>query len=259
MTWYEKEQPTPFDSQPMEGLWYLDGDQVAREIGRDWTKGQKFPLIVFPSKVECDIWPTGNPEVIAIVHLFGEMDLPFGVDRDAAFDSANDIAEQVGYFANRVGDDTIEVWGHDSSEHYKVVFDNEAHRMVNVVPVIEERTPKPVQPLLDDETKSKLPKLYTNEDIGLDAPALVKFFTPDSNWTWYASEGSVIEANRYSNAEEGEQDFLMFGLVIGFEIELGYFSLKELQEARGPMGLPIERDRYFEPKTLRELQETHSR
>ena len=51
-------------------------------------------------------------------------------------------------------------------------------------------------PLLDQESRKKLPKLYENEDKGLDAHALVKFFTPDSNWTWYASEfdgvGGVI-------------------------------------------------------------------
>ncbi len=81
------------------------------------------------------------------------------------------------------------------------------------------------------------------EELGLEALAQVKFFTPDSNWTWYASEF------------DGEDIF--FGLVVGFEIELGYFSLSELEAARGPLGLPIERDRYFEPTTLRQLKELH--
>jgi hypothetical protein len=35
----------------------------------------------------------------------------------------------------------------------------------------------------------------------------VKYFTPDSNWTWYASEF------------DGEDTF--FGPVAGFEVELG--------------------------------------
>ena len=77
--------------------------------------------------------------------------------------------------------------------------------------------------------------------VGLEAIAPVKFFTPDSNWTWYASEF------------DGEDIF--FGLVSGLEVELGYFSLKELQEVRGPLGLQIERDLYFEPRTLKELLE----
>lgn len=94
--------------------------------------------------------------------------------------------------------------------------------------------------LLPKEIRSKLPALYAGEELGLDALALVKFFTPDSNWTWYASEFDDTDT--------------FFGLVIGFEAELGYFSLSELSEARGPLGLPLERDLYFKPKTLRELE-----
>jgi hypothetical protein len=50
-----------------------------------------------------------------------------------------------------------------------------------------------------------------------------------------------------------EVDFRFFGLVDGHEKELGYFLLSELEEVRGPMGLPIERDLYFKPKTLEEI------
>lgn len=97
--------------------------------------------------------------------------------------------------------------------------------------------------LLPKEIREKLPPLYANEEIGLAALALVKFFTPDSNWTWYGSEF------------DGEDTF--FGLVSGFEVELGYFLLSELDEARGLLGLPIERDLHFEPKTLQELLDMH--
>jgi hypothetical protein len=38
-----------------------------------------------------------------------------------------------------------------------------------------------------------------------------------------------------------------FGVVCGLEREYGYFNLEELQGLRGPLGLPLERDRYFEP------------
>ena len=99
--------------------------------------------------------------------------------------------------------------------------------------------------LLDPESREKLPAFYSGEDLGLMAVALVKFFTPDSNWTWYASEF------------DGED--LFFGLVSGFEVELGYFSLSELQSVKGSLGLPIERDLYFEPKTLEELIAQHKR
>jgi hypothetical protein len=97
--------------------------------------------------------------------------------------------------------------------------------------------------LLPDELRQLLPPLYANEELGLDAKAVVKYFTPDSYWTWYASEF------------DGED--LFFGLVSGHEIELGYFNLSELAQVRGPMGLPIERDLYFKSKTLGELKQEH--
>lgn len=109
----------------------------------------------------------------------------------------------------------------------------------------EFETPPTGENLLDKASREKLPPLYSGEEKGLDALAQVKFFTPDSNWTWYASE---------FDAED-----IFFGLVSGLEVELGYFSLKELQEAHGPLGLPIERDLHFDPKTLRELIEKHKR
>jgi hypothetical protein len=92
--------------------------------------------------------------------------------------------------------------------------------------------------LLTKENREALPKLYSNEKVE-DPVAVVKFFTPDSNWTWYATEF--------------DGDDLFFGLVDGFERELGYFSLAELTATRGPLGLPIERDRYFKPTPLSEL------
>jgi len=68
--------------------------------------------------------------------------------------------------------------------------------------------------------------------------------SPAAYPTWYASEF------------DGED--ILFGLVSGFEVELGYFSLSELESVRGPLDLPIERDLYFEPKTLRDLREYHN-
>ena len=107
----------------------------------------------------------------------------------------------------------------------------------------QEMIPPTGENLLDDETRDKLPPLYSGEEQGLDALAQAKLFTPDAQWTWYASEF------------DGED--LFFGLVSGFEVELGYFSLKELKEVKGPMGLPIERDLYYEPKSQKELMELH--
>lgn len=93
--------------------------------------------------------------------------------------------------------------------------------------------------LLTQELKAKLPPLYASEN-DKDPMIQCKFFTPDSSWTWYAIEF------------DGTDTF--FGLVDGFEEELGYFSLSELQSVRGKLGLPIERDRYFKPCRLSEIK-----
>ena len=42
--------------------------------------------------------------------------------------------------------------------------------------------------LLTKADRRALPPLGANEELGLAALARVKFFTPASSWTWYASE-----------------------------------------------------------------------
>ena len=97
--------------------------------------------------------------------------------------------------------------------------------------------------LLPKEIAATLPPIDSTEAKGLDAIAHVKFFTPDGHFTWYASEF------------DGEDSF--FGFVSGDEPELGYFSLAELRELRGKLGLPVERDRSFKPTPLREIMLDH--
>jgi hypothetical protein len=94
--------------------------------------------------------------------------------------------------------------------------------------------------LLTKEIRKRLPPLYATEETPLEEKmAQVKFFTPDSSWTWYAVEF------------DGEDIF--WGWVQGFEEEFGTFSLTELQSVRGKLGLPVERDWFFEPTPLKEL------
>ena len=99
--------------------------------------------------------------------------------------------------------------------------------------------------LLPKEIRETLPALYSQDGKGGKAVVFVKFFTPSSSWTWYATEGEPV-----LNDKGAEMDFRFFGLVDGLKKELGYFVLSELEEVRGPMGLPIERDLYWQPKTL---------
>ena len=93
--------------------------------------------------------------------------------------------------------------------------------------------------LLTEELKKQLPHLAST-DGEPNKTAVCKFFDPCGSWTWYVVEGELLE----------DGDWLFFGLVDGFEKEWGYFSLGELQNVRGPLGLGIERDIYFQPKTV---------
>lgn len=97
--------------------------------------------------------------------------------------------------------------------------------------------------LLTKEVLKRAPPLYANEfkEPG-DVPVVAKFFTPWANWTWYMTE--------YDPEQE-----LAFGFVRGHANELGYFSLKELREVRGPAGLRVERDRHFSGYTLADVME----
>src|ERR1700680_3580021 len=95
--------------------------------------------------------------------------------------------------------------------------------------------------LLTAELRHKLPRLYAQEGVE-DPMVYIKFFTPDSNWTWFVTEG-----------EPDDEDFRFFGYVIGHEREWGYFVLSEREGVRGPLDLPIERDLHFTPKPFSEI------
>lgn len=114
--------------------------------------------------------------------------------------------------------------------------------------------------LLTKELCGNIPELYSQEAVG-DPVLVAKFFTPDSNWTWYVIEGSVLVTvhdgdpvhEPLTEYEDGNE-VLFFGLVDGFEAELGYFLFSELQSARGPLGLEIERDMSWWPIPLSEVE-----
>jgi hypothetical protein len=89
--------------------------------------------------------------------------------------------------------------------------------------------------LLTEELRAQLPRLYSQEN-NEDPVVHCKFFTPWSNWTWFATEGA-----------QEDDEFLFFGYVIGLEEEWGYFALSEMEAVRGPGGLTIERDIHFTP------------
>lgn len=82
-----------------------------------------------------------------------------------------------------------------------------------------------------------IPDLYQTERT-INPTCHIKLFTPDSIFTWY-----IIEISK-------EDKSTCYGYVIGFENELGYFSLKELETVKGNLGLRVERDISFKPTAL---------
>ena len=95
--------------------------------------------------------------------------------------------------------------------------------------------------LLTKGLEERFSKLGCQDGKGDSAIIIAKFFTPWTNWTWWATE-FMPEEN------------LFFGLVQGLEVELGYFSLEELQSIRGVGGLGIERDLHWRECMIGEIR-----
>ena len=74
-----------------------------------------------------------------------------------------------------------------------------------------------------------------------DPLAVIKLFTPDSSWNWFILE------------YDGQD--ICFGLVAGHDTEFGDFSLREIEAARGPLGVQPERDLWFCPTPVTQLPE----
>ena len=98
--------------------------------------------------------------------------------------------------------------------------------------------------LMTKELGDKIPAIGANENVEDhdDVLAPAKLFSPYTGWRWYITEW---------DPETG----LCFGLVEGFETELGYFSLDELAEATVFGSVPaVERDLYWKPMTIGEIR-----
>ena len=98
--------------------------------------------------------------------------------------------------------------------------------------------------LLTQEIRDTLPPLYNSEqlyDVSKEAVAVVKFFSPYSQWTWYAIEFDGVDT--------------FWGLVDGFEMEYGYFSYSELEAVSVFGGVPaVERDCHWSPRPVKEIE-----
>ena len=92
--------------------------------------------------------------------------------------------------------------------------------------------------LLTKEIKEKAQKQF-DDGSDMEQKVVAKYF--GGSWTWYLM-----------NLDPEDSDYA-WGIVDGFAVEMGSFSMRELQSIKLPLGLGIERDRYFEPVKASEL------
>ncbi|MBN1321238.1 MAG: DUF2958 domain-containing protein [Thermoleophilia bacterium] len=102
------------------------------------------------------------------------------------------------------------------------------------------------QMLLPAELEAKMPALYSQENV--DDPVIVAhYFNPAGQGDWYIYEG-----------QREDDDFTMFGWGgVGDpeDYELGYSSLAEMAAVKGPLGIGIERDKFWTPAPLSQVKE----
>lgn len=91
--------------------------------------------------------------------------------------------------------------------------------------------------LLTKELEQRFAQVGCQDGKDVDALVIARYFSPASNWTWYATEYRP-------------HDRCFFGYVCGFAKEWGYFSLDEMEESQRRPGW-VERDLWFREKPLR--------
>ena len=96
--------------------------------------------------------------------------------------------------------------------------------------------------LLTKKITEQAQKQYKKSNNIDDQMIVAKFFNPWGDWTWYLM-----------NLHE-DKDYA-WGIVDGFAVEMGSFSMSELQSTKLPLGLGIERDILFQPIQARQLWE----
>ncbi len=96
-----------------------------------------------------------------------------------------------------------------------------------------------MQKLVTKEIEAAIKKTPYGSTDGVnidDKKVIARYFNPCGAGTWYVLEDSMF-------FEEGNDQQIVFGAVtLGYGLELGDFSIKELNEMRLPFGLHIERD-----------------
>lgn len=99
--------------------------------------------------------------------------------------------------------------------------------------------------LLTKEILKKFEKVGDQSEVS-DPLIIAKFFNPCGGQTWWLSE-------------YWPDDKIFYCYVTGMAFdEWGTISLDEIESFKGPMGLGIERDRWFDAKRFSEIKEVQA-
>ncbi len=97
--------------------------------------------------------------------------------------------------------------------------------------------------LLTRELEERFAAVGSQQNVA-DSIVVAKFFNPVGEGTWFATE-----------YDPDHRMFFGFVSIFGdHSDESGYFSLDELEQYRGPLGLGIERDLHWDEKRLSEAK-----
>ena len=93
--------------------------------------------------------------------------------------------------------------------------------------------------LITDKIAEQAEKQY-DEGSDMEQKVVAKYFDPMGSWKWFLMN-------------KKKDDSYCWGIVKGFEVEMGSFSIDELESIKLPFGLGIERDTLFEPMKAKDV------
>ena len=111
------------------------------------------------------------------------------------------------------------------------------------------------------EALAKTPYGSTDGTPKDEKRVIARFFNPVGRGTWYVLEDSMFFTDEeHRDADHVEENMIVFAAsTLGYGLELGDISLKELMDIKLPFGMYIERDSSVEPlkETLGELRKRY--
>ena len=131
MSWYSKEQPTPFDELQINGLCFRIGDIDAKRHGCDWFEGHKKPMLALPSST---LPLEYSPDEGLAVSLGGVAYIPL-------FATSNEVLNFLGFFRSfhcevyevLNNDHQIQVHASEQERIYFITYNDKVRQLADVM------------------------------------------------------------------------------------------------------------------------------